>query len=126
MRLIDAEALQRVLEEDSALMAQRAKTTDVGFLAVGAGITLAIAAIDAAPTVEAVPVVRCKDCRKMRREHGYLWCLFHDCQVLGDEFCSIGARMGAQRKDGATTCATLASLNAMIFGSSSPVATSIR
>lgn len=52
--LISRSALAASLQEDSDLMAQRARSTDAGFLAVGAGITLAMAALEAAPTVSAV------------------------------------------------------------------------
>lgn len=54
MRLIDADALERVLDELSALMARRAETEDAGFRAVGAGVTLAQAELDAAPTIDPV------------------------------------------------------------------------
>jgi len=52
--LISRSALAAALEEDSALMAQRAQNTDAGFLAVQAGITLAMAALNAAPTIDPV------------------------------------------------------------------------
>lgn len=52
--LISRSALAAALEEDSALMAQRAKNADAGFLAVQAGITLAMAALNAAPTIDPV------------------------------------------------------------------------
>lgn len=46
--------------------------------------------IDDAPTVDAVPVVRCKDCRKFKT---------YSCRMVAsgyDDFCSYG-----ERKDGA-------------------------
>ena len=46
--------------------------------------------IDNAPTVDAVPVVRCKDCRKFKT---------YSCRMVAsgyDDFCSYG-----ERKDGA-------------------------
>lgn len=56
-------------------------------------------AIEDAPTIDAVPVVRCKDC-----DHYALWkdgrAMFHcdkrDCTMYDDDFCSYG-----KRKDGA-------------------------
>ena len=45
--------------------------------------------IDNAPTVDAVPVVRCKDCRKFKT---------YSCRMVAsgyDDFCSYG-----ERKDG--------------------------
>lgn len=44
------------------------------------------------PPVDAVEVVRCKDCKKKRCEHGYLWCFKWDEQVQEDDFCSYGER----------------------------------
>ena len=46
--------------------------------------------IEAAPTVDAVPVVRCRDCRKFKT---------YDCRMVAsgyDDFCSYG-----ERKEGA-------------------------
>ena len=49
------------------------------------------------PTVDAVPVVRCRDC-KYRSEwktsnYGYQWCGTSGVQVVDDmSFCSYGAR----------------------------------
>ena len=62
--------------------------------------------IDACPTVDAVPVVRCKDCkscRKLNRKdrieeayaEGVLWCKNQSDGVWPDDFCSYG-----ERKDG--------------------------
>lgn len=53
-RLIDANALDAKLAEISSLMARRSKEEDPGFLAVGAGITLAQAELDAIPTIDPV------------------------------------------------------------------------
>ena len=42
--------------------------------------------IEAAPTVDAVPVVRCRDCRKFKT---------YDCRMVAsgyDDFCSYGER----------------------------------
>ena len=55
--------------------------------------------IDNAPTVDAVPVVRCKDCKHSWEDLGGLTCshgVCVDCVVLGDFYCSYG-----ERKDGA-------------------------
>ena len=62
--------------------------------------------IDACPTVDAVPVVRCEDCkscRKLNRKDrieeayadGVLWCTNQSDGVWPDDFCSYG-----ERKDG--------------------------
>ena len=44
--------------------------------------------IEAAPTVDAVPVVRCRDCRKFKT---------YGCRMVAsgyDDFCSYGERKG--------------------------------
>ena len=77
MRLIDADALKAEFER-------------YGVYAV----------IDCAPTVDAVEVVRCKDC-KYSRTNGKLYeCPFFD-EIRGDEFCSSGERKnGAKMTEG--------------------------
>ncbi len=84
MRLIDADAL---LEELEKYFSEYWHYTGVN------------AFIGAAPTVDAVPVVRCKDC-----EHCFIYtkwngkeycgCRFYGdiCEVLPTHFCSYGER----------------------------------
>ena len=48
--------------------------------------------INEAKTVDAMKVVRCRECKKKRCEHGYLWCFKWDEQVQEDDFCSYGER----------------------------------
>lgn len=53
--------------------------------------------IDNAPTVDAVPVVRCKDCRYGYDDMGGLCCshgVCVDCVVPEDFFCRYGKRKG--------------------------------
>ena len=81
-RLIDAysakEALEYALVGDSASMAERV--------------------IDSQPTVDAVPVVRCKDCARCVTHKGVpicnKWRTFPEVEL--DGFCSYG-----ERKEGA-------------------------
>lgn len=50
-----------------------------------------------APTVDAVEVVRCGECKHMRIEFGYVrWCTVWDVpQGMGDDgFCNYGERRG--------------------------------
>ena len=54
-------------------------------------------ALDEAPTVDAVPVVRCKDCKQWRRNTGFTdnpngHCFYHDIDANGFDFCSYGER----------------------------------
>ena len=49
--------------------------------------------IEEAPTVDAVPVVRCKDCRyrdKTDVERGLCLCTVHDTRVRPEWFCWAG------------------------------------
>ena len=55
--------------------------------------------IDYAPTIDAVPVVRCKDCKHLERYQNANWCeVFDDgyYHPADDDFCSCGER----RSDG--------------------------
>ena len=49
-----------------------------------------------APTVDAVPVVRCKDCEYSNKAlYGWLWCTAGPCEgkvVLEDFYCKCGER----------------------------------
>lgn len=49
-----------------------------------------------APTIDAVPVVRCKDCRYKDREKvndkGFLICPASGMEITDDDFCSYGER----------------------------------
>lgn len=89
MRLIDADALISYIDECSQESRFRVY---YGY---------AKSFIDNAPTVDAVPVVRCRDCK----HRGTDYCIFHIKGELADEellrkldndFCSYG-----ERKDGA-------------------------
>lgn len=54
--------------------------------------------IDACPTVDAVPVVRCKDCKRWRKDvDGILGCMHWYCVHLlrntnPDDYCSYGEK----------------------------------
>lgn len=50
------------------------------------------------PVVDAVPVVRCKDCLfldKALKSNGDVWCRLHDTAMRSDSFCSFGRKRGA-------------------------------
>ena len=47
--------------------------------------------IEAAPTVDAVPVVRCRDCRSYNKPKTG-WCEVHLDREHLDDFCSYGER----------------------------------
>ena len=90
MRLIDADALKT-----KAIRRETFKLYDapVFFKAVGTK------EIDKAPTVDAVPVVRCKDCKRWERHtevnRDYGGCRRYNSTMRYDDFCSYG-----ERKDG--------------------------
>lgn len=48
-----------------------------------------------APTVDAVPVVRCKDCKF----HKYKWCNLHETTMYNEDFCSYGERKDGEHDD---------------------------
>lgn len=50
--------------------------------------------LDNAPTVDAVPVVRCKECKHMRRDNVGVFCkVWHGYNGCGEDgFCSYGER----------------------------------
>ena len=78
MRLIDADAL----------IPKGTKVTDE--------VIAVYNAITAAPTIDAVPVVRCKDCRHFVRQENGRFCTVFSGYYLNvrfdDDFCSYGER----------------------------------
>ena len=76
MRLIDANALMKTVFNDVVLVDGEVKCV---------GLILA-ETVDKAPTIDAVPVVRCRDCRKFKT---------YGCRMVAsgyDDFCSYGER----------------------------------
>ena len=56
-----------------------------------------------APTVDAVEVVRCRDCKQWSRNSGIAespngHCFCHDIETNGHDFCSYGERRTNERK----------------------------
>ena len=92
MRLIDADALQNIL-----LTIAIALKHEYGSL--GGAVSGCMKHIDNAPTVDAVPVVRCRECKYRGTDD----CIFHikgepaDEELLlklDNDFCSYGERKG--------------------------------
>lgn len=88
MRPIDGDLLMKTVFNDVVLVDGEVK---------GVGLILA-ETVDKAPTIDAVPVVRCKDCRHMEKSQYGRY-----CQIWGmyngygdDGFCCYG-----ERKEGA-------------------------
>lgn len=89
MRLIDADALKARIEKYGGIF-ERCRVCINGDCA-----TCVIEHMDEiAPTVDAVPVVRCEDCRYMTYELGMrycrVWCAFND--DVDDGYCNYGER----------------------------------
>ena len=96
MRLIDADALQNIL-----LPITTALEHEYGSL--GGAVSGCMKHIDNAPTVDAVPVVRCAKCEHwVKNDDGQCVCaLFDIANSYGepvvtkpDDFCSYGKRKG--------------------------------
>ena len=94
MRLIDADELVKKWEEMLPIMVP----DEDGKHPVS--LEKAIEKLKDAPTVDAVPVVRCKDCDKAKtnlfaEESHVVYCIYHGMSKQYDDFCSYG-----ERKDG--------------------------
>ena len=52
--------------------------------------------IDSQPTIDAVPVVRCRDCKYHEDTHvaGFEHCCLYDLTMRHNDFCSYGKREG--------------------------------
>ena len=60
-------------------------------------VKMSVRIIKDAPTVDAVEVVRCKDCKQWSRNSGIAespngHCFCHDIETNGHDFCSYGER----------------------------------
>ena len=85
MRLIDADALVKWIERQKRLSK-----------------LCTIMAIQETPTIDAVPVVRCKDCKynpefKPKRK-GWVWCRNFRTEVEATGFCSYGKPRGERKE----------------------------
>lgn len=92
MRLIDAETLiRRAIERY-----KKAMGTDIGH---GMGVIASM--ITDAPTIDAVPVVRCKDCDHKHAVscEGVVLCTYRGkmIQMKPNDFCSYGKRKETNR-----------------------------
>lgn len=92
MRLIDADALIEKFNEKAnmaeCLVDERTAERFATFYALSD-------AVEQMPTVDAVPVIRCKDCTFGHYiDHGHMHCL-HPCGLttnMTDDFCSYAER----------------------------------
>lgn len=81
MRLIDADVLKAVFEEKSSKAV------------CGEGLCKTIIfRINEAPTVDAIPVIRCKDCKYFTKPYGWNGFCEHGIPAEADDFCSLAER----------------------------------
>lgn len=86
MRLIDAERLKKDVEDFQDCYNGFSDTYDKAFI---------IGAIDEQPTIDAVEVVRCKDCRHWSNgddTYGICYRCPNTRQMRYDDYCSYGER----------------------------------
>lgn len=90
MRLIDADAFIRFLAE------QKVKETGAFTKGVNKALNIAISALknlQITPTVDAVPVVRCRECKYTYTDGcGYLACVKSGLYPDENDYCSRGKR----------------------------------
>lgn len=105
MRLIDADNVRDLFDAEFKETRKLILAGETHLDNLAEGFTEADRVIWQMPTVDAVPVVRCKECkhcrelnRKDRIEEAYadgvLWCMNQSDGVWPDDFCSYGERRG--------------------------------
>lgn len=96
-RLIDVNALPKLFDAEfkQTMKLIRGGEKHLDNLAEGFAEAIRIAKY-IAPAVDAVPVVRCKDCKYSNKAlYGWLWCTAGPCEgkvVLEDFYCKCGER----------------------------------
>ena len=90
-RLIDADALFKAIKSDKVAWRFGVPNT-LGLLFDHLRVIIKLQ-----PTVDAVEVVRCKDCKQWSRNSGIAespngHCFCHDIETNGHDFCSYGER----------------------------------
>ena len=67
----------------------------------GADIREIIEQIDSLPSLDAVEVVRCKDCRLSEHDidNTEYWCCYWDNKTLENGYCSYGERKDGEQND---------------------------
>ena len=95
MRLIDADTLMDVIRQHEYRLATKQGSIDYGMFTLGIQ-----QAVDEQQTIDAVPVIRCRECRYRFKNNGHdkSGCPIIDANIWmdDDDFCSHG-----ERKEGA-------------------------
>lgn len=86
MRLINADALKEVICDNVYPVTDYFNSRDYGMFWTG-GIEKAI---NEAPTIDAVEVIRCKDCKHF--DGSYPMCCRFEEDVKPDDYCSFGEK----------------------------------
>lgn len=84
----------RLIDADTLLPMMKYATTDseIGVFPIKIGFNTITKVIDDVPTVDAVPVIRCKDC-KFWGEDGYRnGCKYATCIMMEYDYCSMAER----------------------------------
>ena len=95
-RLIDENALDRNFIDSCIGDCRRCSLYSVEYGAYGCGL------ISLAPTIDAVEVVRCSECKKHIKRNdseGLVYCDFWRKSTLPCGFCHMGAKMDANEKE---------------------------
>lgn len=101
MRAIDADFVQAALTKTITEILSKSQNESTQYVAMGLASIKTI--IDIAPTLDVVPVIRCRECKhksqgisdKMRT-----WCSMWQCWILqGDGYCHMAAKMDAGQED---------------------------
>ena len=87
MRLIDADAMKRVYQE---VLCSHVACIDCSFF-MGDKYCRFETMLSEAPTINAIPVVRCRECRSYNKPKTG-WCEVHLDREHMDDFCSYGER----------------------------------
>ena len=87
MRLIDADAMKRVYQE---VLCSHVACIDCSFFMDDKYCRFETM-LSEAPTINAIPVVRCRDCRSYNKPKTG-WCEVHLDREHMDDFCSYGER----------------------------------
>ena len=98
MRLIDADALMDVIREHEYRLATKQGSIDYGMFTLGIQ-----QAVDEQPTIDAVPVFRCRECENWKPSGIKAGNTFSDMEYIGGcefinyyrrerDFCSYGER----------------------------------
>lgn len=87
MRLIDADALLPMMKYATI-------DNEIGVFPIKIGFNAIAKVINETPTVDAVPVIRCKDCKHWSKPHGWNGFCEHGIPAEADDFCGW-----AERKD---------------------------